>query len=93
MYQVVQRSLQHAEHEKSRMQRLCRHQQLSLLALKLLLRSQQHDQEQGLGQGVGPGLGIGLGPDLEGDREVGEDEGKIQGGEGGVSREDKHLRY
>ena len=85
MYQVVQRSLQHAEHEKSRMQRLCRHQQLSLLALKLLLRSQQHGQEQGLGQG--------LGPDLEGDREVGEDEGKIQGGEGGVSREDKHHRY
>ena len=44
----MQRSLQHAEHERCRMQRLCRHQQLSLLALKLLLRSQQHDQGQGL---------------------------------------------
>ena len=85
----MQRSLQHAEHERSRMQRLCRHQQLSLLALKLLLRSHQHDQEQGLGPGLERAQGQGLDR-----REVGDDEGKIQGrGEGGVTREDKHHRY
>jgi hypothetical protein len=46
-FALVQRSLEHVEHDRRRALRMVRHQQLGLLALRLLLRA--HGVEVGTG--------------------------------------------